>query len=112
MNTNSLAYNVIQEDNNIKKFIERMILYENKILNEYKKDKESMKSSNELEFSEELEKRKLFLKFKKESYKKQVESLQNLINYLNKLDKDSNDIDSIKELFFSIKEKLKKYDIV
>ena len=45
---------------------------------------------------EELEKHRLFIKFKRESFEKQLVALMKLINYLNYLNKEDNDIDVIK----------------
>ena len=103
---------VKRKDDFVKNLIEKMLIKEKEILSKYKELKIMNMNNDKQDPSiiEELEKHRLFIKFKRESFEKQLVALMKLINYLNYLNKEDNDIDVIKGIINNIELKKVEYN--
>lgn len=109
---NGTGYYVKKEDDFIKKLINEFSDQENKILTKYKNFNKNFNKSNNLTDTSrinELNKEKLLLKFKKDSYEKQIIVLKNLVEYINYLNHGDIEIESIKLMINNIVLKINDY---
>tara|TARA_X000000368_G_C23026282_1_gene710341 strand:- start:1203 stop:1553 length:351 start_codon:yes stop_codon:yes gene_type:complete len=105
---NNTAYYVKKEDDFIKKLMDEILNQEKQFLTKYKK---LSKSNNLTDISKmnELNKQKSLLKFKKDSYEKQIIVLKKLVEYINYLNDRDMEIENIKLLINNIVFKINDY---
>ena len=105
---NNTAYYVKKEDDFIKKLMDEILNQEKQFLKKYKK---LSKSNNLKDISKmnELNKQKSLLKFKKDSYEKQIIDLKKLVEYINYLNDRDMEIENIKLLINNIVFKINDY---
>lgn len=105
---NGTGYYVKKEDDFIKKLINEFSDQENKILTKYKNFNKSNNLTDTSRINE-LNKEKLLLKFKKDSYEKQIIVLKNLVEYINYLNHGDMEIENIKLMINNIVLKINDY---